>query len=118
MLLATKPGLTFCVRSALMAVWRQLVQGGVLSDAEFWASRQNLLSKGATPPKQRQAFASQMIASVVPSEDGKSKQAGSSSCSHCKLKQLCCVKSWLHWRSPHRACAGSSWSLPRDKMAP
>ena len=65
-----------CACSGLAQLWRQLVQGGVLSDGEFWATRQNLLGRSAPPPPQRQGFASTMIASVVPSADGKTKQVG------------------------------------------
>ena len=69
--------------SGLAQLWRQLVQGGVLSDGEFWATRQNLLGRSAVPPPQRQGFASTMIASVVPSADGKTKQVSWVRTCHC-----------------------------------
>ena len=95
-----------------MGLWRQLVQSGILSDAEFWATRQSLLSRSAAPPKQRQAFASQMIASVVPSEDGKGKQARLAACAHrLELCRLSSVRR-LIWRSlSAMLCSCEGWSM-------
>ncbi|KAK9797047.1 hypothetical protein WJX73_006511 [Symbiochloris irregularis] len=59
---------------SLQQLWMQLVHGGVLSDSEFWASRQSLLHDRADTASQRQGFVSSMIASVQQSADGKSQQ--------------------------------------------
>lgn len=65
-----------CAYSALAQLWGRLVGAGLLSDAEFWASRQSLLAEPEGAATQRQGFTSAMISSmsIQPSADGKSQQ--------------------------------------------
>uniref|UniRef100_A0A7N0TZN6 BSD domain-containing protein n=1 Tax=Kalanchoe fedtschenkoi TaxID=63787 RepID=A0A7N0TZN6_KALFE len=58
--------------SELHKLHKQFVLGGVLTEAEFWATRKKLLDgDGRTNPKQRVGFKSAMISDIKPSSDGR-----------------------------------------------
>ncbi|KAI4321735.1 hypothetical protein MLD38_035083 [Melastoma candidum] len=55
----------------LQALHKQLVIGGILTEAEFWATRTKLLEKESSKKsKQRPGFKSAMISDIKPSTDG------------------------------------------------
>ena len=66
----------------LQAVYEQLVPSGILTEQEFWRSRQNALRGGGSsggggsgpqPTKQRAGIPSLMLADVRPSADGQTE---------------------------------------------
>ncbi|XP_077237509.1 general transcription and DNA repair factor IIH subunit TFB1-1-like isoform X2 [Tasmannia lanceolata] len=61
--------------SDLQKLHKQFVIGGVLTEAEFWATRKNLLEADAyRTSKQRVGFKSAMLADVKPLTDGRSNK--------------------------------------------
>ncbi|KAL6954988.1 hypothetical protein U1Q18_043173 [Sarracenia purpurea var. burkii] len=61
--------------SELQKLHKQFVIGGVLTEAEFWATRKKLLDGNASRViKQRVGFKSAMLADVKPSADGQSNR--------------------------------------------
>ncbi|XP_057509083.1 general transcription and DNA repair factor IIH subunit TFB1-1-like [Actinidia eriantha] len=61
--------------SELQKLHKQFVIGGVLTEAEFWATRKKLLDGDANRViKQRVGFKSAMLADVKPSADGRSNR--------------------------------------------
>ncbi|XP_047318320.1 general transcription and DNA repair factor IIH subunit TFB1-1-like isoform X1 [Impatiens glandulifera] len=61
--------------SELQKLHKQFVLGGVLTEAEFWATRKKLLERDAKVIlKQRVGFKSAMLADVKPSTDGRTNR--------------------------------------------
>ncbi|XP_031487438.1 general transcription and DNA repair factor IIH subunit TFB1-1-like isoform X2 [Nymphaea colorata] len=59
----------------LQKLHKQFVIAGVLTEAEFWATRKNLLDRGTyRQPKQRTGFKSAMLADIRPSTDGRTNK--------------------------------------------
>ncbi|KAF3790052.1 putative RNA polymerase II transcription factor B subunit 1-1 [Nymphaea thermarum] len=61
--------------SELQKLHKQFVIAGVLTEAEFWATRKNLLDRGTyRQTKQRTGFKSAMLADIRPSTDGRTNK--------------------------------------------
>eukprot|EP00873_Tetraselmis_striata_P022489 jgi/Tetstr1/442753/TSEL_030841.t2 len=60
----------------LKALYDQIIQQGVLTDAEFWAGRQHLLNKakGSDLSAQKAGLSTTMLADVQPSADGQTNR--------------------------------------------
>lgn len=62
-------------RRDLQQLYKQLVQGGVLTEADFWRGRQAQLQQrlqGGKGPSQRAGLSSVMLAHMQGSQDGRS----------------------------------------------
>lgn len=61
--------------SELQNLHKQLVIGGILTEAEFWATRKKLLDRESTiKSKQRVGFKSAMISDIKPATDGRTNK--------------------------------------------
>ncbi|OWM83387.1 general transcription and DNA repair factor IIH subunit TFB1-1-like [Punica granatum] len=61
--------------SELQKLHKQLVIGGVLTEAEFWATRKKLLERESSKKqKQRMGFKSAMISDIKPATDGRTNK--------------------------------------------
>lgn len=60
----------------MKALYDQIIQQGVLTDAEFWAGRQHLLNKakGSDLNAQKAGLSTTMLADVQPSADGQTNR--------------------------------------------
>lgn len=65
-----------CCRD-LKSLYEEVVKGGLVSDADFWRSRQDLVTRragGAGGKQQVVGLSSALLAQIQPGTDGKSKQ--------------------------------------------
>lgn len=66
-------------RRDLNGLYTELVRGGVVSDADFWRSRQDLVQKragGGGAKQQAVGLSSALLAQLKPASDGSGKQVG------------------------------------------